>query len=83
MSVCPAGVLRSWIWQLRILSGAAPLLSFSWRSFAVVDVEASRFTCCRGRRASFTFVHIVAATLQLAVAAQATLVDLSVPGFFS
>ena len=26
-----AGVLRSWIWQLRMLIGATPLLSFPWR----------------------------------------------------
>ena len=69
--VCPAGVLLSWIRQLRMLIGATSLFSFSWRSFAVVDVEASRITCCRGSRVSFTFVHVVAATLQPAVVAQA------------
>ena len=46
------------------------LFSFLWRSFAVVD-EASRTTCCRGSRVSFTFVHVVAATLQPVVTAQA------------
>ena len=75
-----AGVLGSWIWQLLMLIGATPLLSFPWRSFAVVDVEASRITCCRG---SCVFFQAVAAPLQPGVAAQATLVDLSIPGLIS
>ena len=50
---------------------------------AVVDVQASRITCCRGSSVSFTFVHVVAATPQPSVAAQATLVDLSIPRFFT
>ena len=54
-----------------------------WRSFAIVDVEASRITCCRGNRASFTLVRVIAAILQPAVAAQATLVDWSIPGLVS
>ena len=63
-----------------MLIGAIPLLSFPWRFFAVVDVEASRITCCRGRRVFFTLVQAVAAPLQPGVAAQVTLVDLSIPG---
>ena len=39
--------------------------------FAVVDVEASHFTCCRGSRVCFNSVHVVEATLLPAVAAQA------------
>ena len=66
-----------------MLIGAIPLLSFPWQFFAVVDVEASRITCCRGRRVFFTLVQAVAAPLQPGVAAQATLVDLSIPGLIS
>ena len=69
-----AGVLGSWIWQLLMLIGATPLLSFPWR---IVDVEASRITCCRG---SCVFFQAVAAPLQPGVAAQATLVNLFIPG---
>ena len=38
---------------------------------STVGFEASRTACCRGSRDSFTFVHVVEATLQPAVAAQA------------
>ena len=31
--------------------------------FALIDVEASRITCCLGSRVGFTFVHVVQATL--------------------
>ena len=73
--VCPAGV--SWSWDMAVTYSYWCLLysPFSWQSFAVVGVETCRITCCRGSRAIFTFVHVVAATLQLADGAQATLVN--------
>ena len=37
----------------------------SSRPFAVVDVEASHFTSCRGSRVSFNFVHVFEATQPL------------------
>ena len=51
------------------VSEVVPLLCCRFHG-AVVD-EASRVTCCRGSSVSITFVHVVAATLQPAVAAQA------------
>ena len=52
--VCPIVVLRSWLWQLRMLIGATTLLSFPWQSFAVVDVEPMMHSLMRWARSKRT-----------------------------
>ena len=66
----PENRQRNFRYPLAAGSPSCSVLPGLWRRFsihcylALIDVEASRITCCGGSRVGFTFVHVVQATLQ-------------------